>query len=325
MRARGAAGAAPRVARRARRAGDARSRTGADGAQPRSQRRWRQSAGLRAARTSAWPTPASSGSSRRASTGSPIRAALDRGVHHAREACRLDAGLRRSVGHAGFVLQRAGAAEHALAAARRAVVARAGQLAPSAAPGVRRLGRGAAARGAPCAHAAARPGAGALACGHGARRAAGVRRAPSRNSSAARGAGRTRAAGAVQRRRAALAARAGAAWLAATRRGAMQAFERELAFEERGQLYARECCANTWYAIGAVAWQRGDVREAIAAFEHALQRVHGHPLALVGLPIVAPADAVARRAGGGAGARAPRTGTGGRGGDGCGCPPCRLG
>lgn len=32
---------------------------------------------------------------------------------------------------------------------------------------------------------------------------------------------------------------------------AMAAFDRELALEARGQIYARECAANTWYTIGA--------------------------------------------------------------------------
>lgn len=31
-----------------------------------------------------------------------------------------------------------------------------------------------------------------------------------------------------------------------------------LAGEQRGQLYARECCANAWYAIGAVRLRQGD-------------------------------------------------------------------
>ena len=33
---------------------------------------------------------------------------------------------------------------------------------------------------------------------------------------------------------------------------ALAEFERELAAEPSGHLYARECCANTWYAIGAL-------------------------------------------------------------------------
>jgi DNA-binding winged helix-turn-helix (wHTH) protein/Tfp pilus assembly protein PilF len=66
-------------------------------------------------------------------------------------------------------------------------------------------------------------------------------------------------------------------------RGALEAFERELSFEHAGHLYARECCSNTWYAIGALRLRRGQTAEARVAFEHALQRVSTHPLARVGL------------------------------------------
>ena len=45
---------------------------------------------------------------------------------------------------------------------------------------------------------------------------------------------------------------------AATREAALEAFERELAFEDSGHLYGRECCANTWYAIGALRLHQGD-------------------------------------------------------------------
>jgi hypothetical protein len=38
--------------------------------------------------------------------------------------------------------------------------------------------------------------------------------------------------------------------------GAREAFERELAAEGSGHLYARECAANTWYAIGALHLRR---------------------------------------------------------------------
>jgi len=42
---------------------------------------------------------------------------------------------------------------------------------------------------------------------------------------------------------------------------ALEAFERELAFEESGHLYGRECCANTWYSIGAIHLRRGRAHE----------------------------------------------------------------
>ena len=61
--------------------------------------------------------------------------------------------------------------------------------------------------------------------------------------------------------------------------GALQEFTRELEFEADGQLYARECSANTWYAIGAIHLRNGRRADADAAFREALSRVPGHPLA----------------------------------------------
>ena len=63
--------------------------------------------------------------------------------------------------------------------------------------------------------------------------------------------------------------------------GALGQFARELDFESDGQLYARECCANTWYAIGAIHLRRGRGDDARAAFHHALARVPGHALAAI--------------------------------------------
>jgi DNA-binding winged helix-turn-helix (wHTH) protein len=73
--------------------------------------------------------------------------------------------------------------------------------------------------------------------------------------------------------------------------GARAHFDRELAAEHGGQLYARECCANVWYAIGAMRWRDGDRAGAHEAFAEALQRVKGHGLAMVltSLP-AAPGD-----------------------------------
>jgi DNA-binding winged helix-turn-helix (wHTH) protein len=65
--------------------------------------------------------------------------------------------------------------------------------------------------------------------------------------------------------------------------GALGQFARELDFEPDGQLYARECCANTWYSIGAIHLRRGRGDDARAAFQQALARVPGHPLAAVAL------------------------------------------
>ena len=63
--------------------------------------------------------------------------------------------------------------------------------------------------------------------------------------------------------------------------GARAHFDRELAAEHAGHLYARECCANVWYAIGTMRWRDGDRSGASEAFEQALQRVPGHGLAAV--------------------------------------------
>jgi DNA-binding winged helix-turn-helix (wHTH) protein len=64
---------------------------------------------------------------------------------------------------------------------------------------------------------------------------------------------------------------------------ARHSFECELAAESSGHLYARECCANTWYAIGALERRRGRAGEARQAFQQAIQRVSQHRLALFGL------------------------------------------
>jgi tetratricopeptide (TPR) repeat protein len=76
---------------------------------------------------------------------------------------------------------------------------------------------------------------------------------------------------------------------------ALAAFERELASENSGHLYGRECCANTWYAIGALRFHQGDHRAAAVAFEESLKRVAVHPLARLGLAVLGhspvPADA----------------------------------
>ena len=62
---------------------------------------------------------------------------------------------------------------------------------------------------------------------------------------------------------------------------AQEHFDRELAAEHAGHLYARECCANVWYAIGTMRWRDGDRSGACEAFEQALQRVQRHGLAAV--------------------------------------------
>jgi hypothetical protein len=64
---------------------------------------------------------------------------------------------------------------------------------------------------------------------------------------------------------------------------ALAAFEQELGLESSGHLYARECCANTWYAIGALKWRRGQMDGACDAFHQAVSRVPRHPSAHAGL------------------------------------------
>jgi DNA-binding winged helix-turn-helix (wHTH) protein len=62
---------------------------------------------------------------------------------------------------------------------------------------------------------------------------------------------------------------------------ALEELTRELSFERDGQLYARECCANTWYAVGAIHRRNNRPKDAHAAFREALDRVPGHALAAV--------------------------------------------
>jgi tetratricopeptide (TPR) repeat protein len=64
---------------------------------------------------------------------------------------------------------------------------------------------------------------------------------------------------------------------------ALDHFDRELTLETSGHLYARECCANTWYAVGALHLRGGRRSEAASAFHQAIARVPRHPGAHVGL------------------------------------------
>ena len=60
---------------------------------------------------------------------------------------------------------------------------------------------------------------------------------------------------------------------------ALDELARELEFEREGQLYARESCANSWYAIGAIHQRNGRHQDARAAFGEAVKRVVNHQLA----------------------------------------------
>ena len=116
-----------------------------DGRRRRFVGRWRRCP-ISLRRTSVSPMPASFDSKRHVSMRHRTSRRWTGAVKHAREACRLEPGLAEVVGDARLRARAAPATSDALAASRRAVGARARQLAPSAAARVRRLGRGAAAR-----------------------------------------------------------------------------------------------------------------------------------------------------------------------------------
>jgi tetratricopeptide (TPR) repeat protein len=70
---------------------------------------------------------------------------------------------------------------------------------------------------------------------------------------------------------------------------ALEEFELELSHESGGHLYARECCANTWYAIGALKLGQGRRAEAATAFQEAIERLPLHQMARVGLAVLSSA------------------------------------
>ena len=67
-------------------------------------------------------------------------------------------------------------------------------------------------------------------------------------------------------------------WRAATRTGRSPSSSASWRRKSSGHLYARECCANTWYAIGALRLRQGKKTEAQQAFAQALERVPNHRL-----------------------------------------------
>ena len=67
---------------------------------------------------------------------------------------------------------------------------------------------------------------------------------------------------------------------------ALHSFRCELASEGSGHLYARECCANTCYAIGALERRRSRTEDARQAFQHAIDRVPQHRLAYIGMETI---------------------------------------
>jgi tetratricopeptide (TPR) repeat protein len=210
---------------------------------------------------------------------SPDTASLTRSIHHAREACRLDARSAEGWATLGFVLGRTGARVDALAAAGRAV-----GLEPDNWRHHFRLAN--------------------IAWGEERLRAAHRTLAllpefPLAHWLAATvyvarqlfdEAERELAAGLASETARAKFGAVALHWLRGLlhmARGddgrALEDFEQELAGESTGHLYSRECCANTWYAVGALRRRQGRHDAAAAAFNEALGRVATHPMALVAL------------------------------------------
>ncbi len=215
----------------------------------------------------------------------PDVAALLRSVTHAREACRLDSSYGETWATLAFVLSRTGAATEAIAAGRRAI-----SLEPDnwrhyvrlayASWGEERL------RAAD--HAVKLlPG---LALAHWL--AATVHVARQSFDEAVRELSKGTAAQDQQQE----GGRFGAVGLHLLRglvclaRGDNDTAEaelaRELSFEPAGHIYTRQASANTWLAIGAIRLRGARLAEATAAFDEALARVPGHPLALAAISVV---------------------------------------
>jgi DNA-binding winged helix-turn-helix (wHTH) protein len=224
----------------------------------------------------------------------PDRGALDVALTHAREACRLDAQYGEAWATLGFVLDRTGDHSGALAALRRAVTLESDnwrhRLRLSYASwGEERLREArrtlALLPGFPLAHWLA-------ASVHVARQAPGE---AERELAVGIGAEGSEPGGASRFSGIALHWLRGLIRLAdGDESGALDDFERELSHESSGHLYARECCANTWYAIGAMRLRRGQQAEARNAFQQAVDRLPIHPMALAGLAVLGAGDGTHR-------------------------------
>ena len=228
---------------------------------------------------------------------SPDVAALESAVRHSREACRLEPEYGEAWATLGFVLERTGAHTDALAASRRAVA-----LEPddwrhhlrlaSIGWGEERLREArrtlALLPGFPLAHWLS---ATVLVARHALGEA-------ERELDAGIASHIAEAGAPVRFSGVALHWLRGLLYLARGEEAqALAAFERELNAEASGHLYARECCANTWYAIGASRLRKGQGVDAEAAFQHALERVPGHALARLGLALINGASLDALRSG----------------------------
>jgi len=215
----------------------------------------------------------------------PDLAALALAVEHAREACRLDAEYGEAWATLGFVLERTGERADALAALRRAVSLEADNWRHHV-----RLSYGS--WGEERLRAARRalalvPG---LAMAHWL--AATVHVAREAFVDAERD---LRAGLEAQQQATGAFSTVALHWLCGLlllRQGehesALDHFGRELAAERNGHLYARECCANTCYAIGALHLRCGRTAEAASAFHQAIARVPFHHGAHVGLAFSEP-------------------------------------
>ena len=221
----------------------------------------------------------------------PLSGALTTALHHATEACRLDPQYGEAWATLGFVLDRTGNHTDALAASRRAVALEGDNWRHHlrlsyASWGEERLREArrtlALLPGFPLAHWLA-------ASVHVARQALAEAERELRTGLAVQD-GQTDA----QPRFSGVALHwlLGLIHLARGHEGrALEEFERELSYERSGHLYARECCANTWYAIGAVRLRQRDFSAASAAFRDAMARVPTHPLARIGLAAAVSATA----------------------------------
>jgi len=225
----------------------------------------------------------------------PDRASLERAEHHARESCRLDPQAAESWATLGFVLGQTD--DHARQVDARAALQRATTLEPSnwrhhfrlaaVSWGEERLSAARRALallpGSPLAH----------------WMAASVFVArqllddADRELTAGIDAQATRSSGDSRFHSVALHWLRGLVRLAqGDTAAAMIDFERELEIDPSQHLYARECAANTWYAIGIVHRRDERAADAALAFERALALVPSHPMtrAALGLPARGEAD-----------------------------------
>jgi DNA-binding winged helix-turn-helix (wHTH) protein len=72
--------------------------------------------------------------------------------------------------------------------------------------------------------------------------------------------------------------------------GSVAALTRELAWSDSGQVYARECAANTWYALGAVHRRQGKRDDSAAAFARVLTIAPCHVSAVAAVRGEVPAS-----------------------------------